>query len=207
MPSPVKEVPLLTRIGLALGILLFRLLILTLRIRPTARAQAYIASRPQGTLLLLWHNRLGLALAGFSKIGQGIKFTGLVSASRDGGVLAYIMHSFGVATARGSSSRRAVEGTRELLSALGQHRNIVITPDGPRGPIYTVKEGAATLAQHHAHGVYLAGLTCSGLWTINSWDRFIIPHPFANVFVDVEKIDLQNITTGQLQEKLKELNP
>ncbi len=205
MPLPAKTLSLPQRIGVAFGTLLFRLLILTLRVRPSAKLKAYISSRPRGTFILLWHNRLALALAGFQRIGRHTAFTGLVSASGDGAYLSYIMNAFDVQTARGSSSKRAVEATRELLAALQNGRNIVVTPDGPRGPVYTVKDGTAELATH-AQRVYVAGLKVSRAWQLKSWDKFLIPQPFATLTIDLEEVHTPNLTAQTLEQKLRTLN-
>lgn len=205
MPLPAKTLSLPQRIGVAFGTLLFRLLICTLRVRPSPNLKAYLSSRPRGTFILLWHNRLALALAGFQRVGGHIPYTGLVSASGDGAFLSQVMHAFGVRTARGSSSKRAVEATRELLAALTDGRNIVVTPDGPRGPLYTVKDGTAELGRH-AQRVFVAGLKVSRAWQLNSWDRFLIPQPFATLTIDLAEMPKENLTAPALEQKLRALN-
>jgi lysophospholipid acyltransferase (LPLAT)-like uncharacterized protein len=168
---------------------LFRVLIWTLRIRLSDRTRAFVAENPTSNLILIWHNRLALALASFYRKGGGLPLTGLVSASGDGAILAEVMHAFGIETARGSSSRRAMEATRELFVSLDAGRNIVITPDGPRGPIYTVKSGAADIGSDHAKAVCLMSFNCKRCWRFKSWDRFMVPKPFATIDVDVEILE------------------
>lgn len=185
----------------------FRLLILTLRIRLTPAMRQFLAEQPQSCLILLWHNRLSFALATFARVGKGIPLTGLVSASADGAILAEIMHAFGIQTARGSSSRRAAPATRELLAALEAGRNVVITPDGPRGPVYTVKAAAAELGSAHARAIYVVGLNCDRTLRLNSWDRFMFPRPFARLEIDIEKINVADAPdAATLQAKLIALN-
>ncbi len=173
------------KLSMRLGVLLFRLLLLTLRVRLSENALAFKNSNPRRSLILLWHNRLALALAAFSSHGPALPLTGLVSASADGAILDFVMRAFGIETARGSSSRRAVEATRELFEALEQGRNIVITPDGPRGPCYQVKPGAAQIASEHVEQTYILGLKVSRAWKLRSWDGFLVPKPFATVTVDI----------------------
>ena len=165
----------------------------------------YLSGNPRGTLILVWHNRLALALAALWRVGKKIPLTGLVSASGDGAVLAEVMGAFGVNTVRGSSSRRAVEATRELLAALQAGRNGVITPDGPRGPVYTVKEGVVELANAHARGLYVVGLNSSDCWKMRSWDGFMIPKPFSKLVVEIKKIETPT-SSDELQGLLKAVN-
>lgn len=192
--------------GISIGIFFFRLLALTIKVRLTPATHEIVLSNPRAHLLLLWHNRLALALIAFARVKNKLPLTGLVSASRDGAALALIMRSFAIQTARGSSSRRASEATRELLAALKDGRNIVITPDGPRGPIYSMKEGTATIAANHASGTLILGLSVSASWHFNSWDRFIMPKPFSTITVDIVKAATP-ITKDGLQTTLISINP
>ena len=204
----IRQLNFLQRLGLSCGIFLFRLLALTIRVKFSPAMRQVLDSGPQRHLFLLWHNRLALALITFSKIKTPLPLTGLVSTSGDGAILAYLMRAFGIRTARGSSSRRSVEGTLELFQALSDERNIVITPDGPRGPRYQVKEGTVTIARDHASGTLVLGLTCSRFWQFHSWDRFILPKPFSTIVVDAQKNEgTEILTQSSIQKKLITLNP
>lgn len=200
------SLPLAKRLLLAVGIFFFRLLARTIRVRFSPQAKALLEAEPSGSLLLLWHNRLALALIAFSRYRGRLPLTGLVSASKDGAILAQIMHAFGVQTVRGSSSRRAVEATRELFVALEQGRNIVITPDGPRGPCYRMKAGTSQIAIAHASATYLLGLGVSRCWKVRSWDGFIVPRPFSTLIVDASKPSADRLSTDALQADLNQLN-
>jgi lysophospholipid acyltransferase (LPLAT)-like uncharacterized protein len=73
----------------------------------------------------------------------------------------------------------------------GECRRIVITPDGPRGPIHRLKRGAFLAAQELDLPVYFLRIHYGRARTLEkSWDRFQIPMPFSRVHVKVEKIDL-----------------
>jgi lysophospholipid acyltransferase (LPLAT)-like uncharacterized protein len=185
----VNKLSFWKRIGVRVLAMGYRLAIRTIRIRMTDRTRAFLAEQPRGALFLFWHNRLLLAVAGFWKYGKSIPLTVLTSASKDGAIVEVAVEVFGIETVRGSSSRRAFEATRELFAAMGEGRNLVITPDGPRGPIYTVKMGTAQIATSHAPAIYLFGFNVDRCWQLKSWDRFIIPKPFAVIDVDIEKLE------------------
>ncbi|MGZ4986124.1 MAG: DUF374 domain-containing protein, partial [Chthoniobacterales bacterium] len=53
-----------------------------------------------------------------------------------------LVERFGHSTVRGSSSRKGVIALRQLVDELAAGTNVLITPDGPRGPLYEVNQGA-----------------------------------------------------------------
>lgn len=134
-------------------------------------------------IFCLWHNRLALSLILFRRYVQARqpqrKLAALVSASRDGGMLARVLELFGVQPVRGSSSRRGPQALRELVSAAEQGCDLAITPDGPRGPCYMVQEGIASLAQLTGMTIVPVSYHLSCKWRLKSWDRFQVPLPFA----------------------------
>ena len=56
--------------------------------------------------------------------------------------------------------------------------NVVITPDGPRGPRRRLAQGAIFLASRTGMPIVAMGLGLSQPWRVGSWDRFAIPRPF-----------------------------
>ena len=109
----------------------------------------------------------------------------LVSASRDGGMLARVLELFDVEPVRGSSSRRGPQAFRELVSAGERGRDLAITPDGPRGPCYVVQEGIISLAQLTGMAIVPASFHLSCKWRLKTWDRFQVPLPFARCEVQL----------------------
>jgi lysophospholipid acyltransferase (LPLAT)-like uncharacterized protein len=129
----------------------------------------------------LWHNRLAVAMPMW-KWGAARRpaagLAALISASRDGGLLARVFERFGVRPVRGSSSRRGAQALLELTSALKDNFHIAITPDGPRGPKYKVQPGVISLAQISGVGILPSGVFIRWKWRLKSWDGFQIPMPF-----------------------------
>jgi lysophospholipid acyltransferase (LPLAT)-like uncharacterized protein len=134
-------------------------------------------------IFVLWHNRLALASILWRRFvlnhAPERKIAGLVSASKDGGLLAAIFAFFGIEPVRGSSNRRGPQALREMVSKAEAGYDLAITPDGPRGPCYQVQEGAISLAQ--LTGLVLIPVSYRTTWKIRlkSWDRFQIPVPFS----------------------------
>ena len=138
-----------------------------------------------------WHNRLALSMKiyfGFVRPDKSDqRLAGLVSASKDGALLAAIFERFGVQPVRGSSSRRGAQALRELTTWADRGYDLAITPDGPRGPCYRVQDGAIALAQ--ITGRALVPISHQVHWKISlrSWDRFQIPLPFSRCDIAIGK--------------------
>lgn len=130
-----------------------------------------------------WHNRLALSMKLYFHFGlrhhQTAGLAGLVSASKDGAFLAAILERFGVQPVRGSSSRRGPQALLELTTWAERGYDLAITPDGPRGPIYKVQDGAMALAQITGLPIVPASYHLQWKIRLKSWDRFQIPLPFS----------------------------
>ncbi len=130
----------------------------------------------------IWHNRLALARPiwhWWHARHPSERLAALISASRDGALLARTFSYFGVKPVRGSSSRRGAQALLELNSALRDGYDIAITPDGPRGPRYKVQSGIISLAQLSGVPILPFGVRVTRKKELQSWDAFQIPLPFA----------------------------
>jgi hypothetical protein len=136
----------------------------------------------RNVIYCVWHNQLPLALAHYMRSRTRWPAAGLaavISASRDGGLLASVVESFGIQPIRGSTSRRGPQALLEATTWVERNFSVVITPDGPRGPVYRIQDGIIQLAKLTGRPIIpLSGFTP---WKIRlrSWDRFQIPLPFA----------------------------
>ena len=148
----------------------------TLRWRWRDETNLFENGGKEPVIFCLWHNRLALSLILFRRYVQARqpqrKMAALVSASRDGGMLARVLELFDVEPVRGSSSRRGSQALRELVSAAERGRDLAITPDGPRGPCYVVQEGIISLAALTGMTIVPASFHLSCKWRLKTWDRF-----------------------------------
>ncbi len=131
----------------------------------------------------LWHNRLLIFPLVLRRFFPNRGGAALISASRDGDLLSTAIRHFGYDVVRGSSSRLGTSAILQLTDVLASKRDVVITPDGPRGPVYKLGPGVIFLAQKSGASVLPMNLEYSRCWRLGSWDRFIIPQPFAKVRV------------------------
>ncbi|MDD9859124.1 MAG: lysophospholipid acyltransferase family protein [Nitrospira sp.] len=70
----------------------------------------------------------------------------LISQHRDGELVYRVMKQFGFGAVRGSTTRGGASALRQLIRAGRQGVDLVITPDGPRGPRHLVQPGVLVLA-------------------------------------------------------------
>lgn len=168
------------RVAVALGGWLVRLLASTWRYtvrneeelqRMRAGGAPFIFSIWHGQLLpLIWHHR-----------NQGVSI--LVSEHKDGELIARFAESIGYGTIRGSSTRGAAGALLGLVRALGEGKEVGITPDGPRGPACSYAPGAAVAASKAGALILPMAAHADRAWRLGSWDRFMIPQPFARLTI------------------------
>lgn len=102
------------------------------------------------------------------------KFYALISASNDGEIVANAAASLGIMSIRGSSKRRGVAASLELIEKIKEGNYAAIMVDGPRGPVYKVKDGIINIAKltripivpcawHSPQKTFLS---------FNTWDKF-----------------------------------
>jgi lysophospholipid acyltransferase (LPLAT)-like uncharacterized protein len=136
-------------------------------------------------ITVFWHNRQIALPWFFAKGSFGFRrpVSVLISQHFDGRLIADVIAKFGIGSVAGSSSRGAVAAAKTMLSELQAGNNIAITPDGPRGPIYKAKVGAARLAFQIGVPVYPVAFAASKYWQFHSWDEFRLPKPFSKIAV------------------------
>lgn len=166
-----------------------RVLAATIRFRLDDRSQLFNGAPREKIIFAIWHNRLALSAVMYRryvlKFAPERRMAGMVSASRDGGLLAQILEHFGIEPVRGSSSRRGPQALIEMMTWAERGYDLAITPDGPRGPRYVVQEGVISTAQ--LTGLPIVPVSYHLNWKIHmkSWDRFQIPLPFARCQISV----------------------
>lgn len=156
----------------------------------TLRYRDINARNPDGTLVpvgieipgpvvfAFWHQAMLTCAHRFRNKGIAI----LISRSFDGELIARTVELLGFHAVRGSSSRGGATALKQMAEAYNAGHRCAFTADGPRGPAHIAKPGPVQLAElcqaqwigcYHAHP--------SRAWYLNSWDRFMVPKPFATV--------------------------
>jgi lysophospholipid acyltransferase (LPLAT)-like uncharacterized protein len=139
-------------------------------------------------LLCTWHQQFFSAIRYF----QNYKVFNpliMISQSSDGKIVAGVAERTGWNTVRGSSSRGGKEALKIMITNLKQSRLAAHIVDGPKGPSGKVKPGVIRLA--HATGAVIVPFSVSAekAWYFNSWDKFLLPKPFAKVLLRFGKMN------------------
>ncbi len=172
-----------TRWTARIGARLVWILARTWRVRYVNGGQLDEARRQQlPVIYAIWHGQLLPAL--WSHRGRNISV--LISEHRDGEIIARVAHFLGFRTVRGSTTRGASRALIGLVRELGAGYAIAITPDGPKGPYHTFAPGTLLVAQRSNCPILPVGIHASRAWRLNSWDRFVLPKPFARITVNYE---------------------
>lgn len=194
------------RLGALLIYLATRTYGMTLRLRWDGRSEFSFDKLDGPAIYCLWHNRLLLCMEVYHRqtrrpdIDKGL--AALISASKDGAFLAAILERFRVQPVRGSSSRRGPQALLELTSWAERGYTLAITPDGPRGPRYTVQEGVMSLAQLTGLPIVPFSFYAHRKIKLKSWDGFQIPLPFSRCELRLGKPILvsRDVTDAQREE-------
>lgn len=133
--------------------------------------------RQEQVILAFWHGRI--LLMRFAYRGQ--KACVMNSIHRDGEIITRVLQRFGVSAVRGSSTRGWMGGLKGMLAAYRQGYDLLVVPDGPRGPRCKAKPGVLQLARATGAPIFPATYAAEWKVTIGSWDRLVIPFPFSRV--------------------------
>lgn len=142
-------------------------------------------------IFAFWHERLpmmpalwNLALRERRGRRRG-RMVVLVSRHQDGRLIGQIMRSFGVDLIHGSTGHKGVQrggaaSLRALLAALRDGAQVVVTPDGPRGPARQAARGVVQLAALAGVPVIPCAAQSRRRRALGTWDRMLLPLPFGH---------------------------
>jgi lysophospholipid acyltransferase (LPLAT)-like uncharacterized protein len=129
-----------------------------------------------------WHNRVFLATYFWRKR----RIVVMTSQSFDGEYIARFIQRFGYGAARGSSTRGAVGAVIEMARLMRAGCPTAFTIDGPKGPRYVAKMGAALLAKKTGQPILPFTISTGRFWEAKkSWDGFQVPYPFSRARVTI----------------------
>jgi lysophospholipid acyltransferase (LPLAT)-like uncharacterized protein len=193
-----------------LAALLIRLLGMTLRYEDVAEPGVTPGYKIPGPVVFaFWHRSLLACAHRFRNLDIAI----LISPSFDGELIARTVELLGFRAIRGSSSRGGAAGLRNMQLAYGAGHRCAFTADGPRGPVFVAKPGAAALANSVGElgadgkpaGTWVGCFYAlpERVWELRSWDRFMIPMPFSRVVLTwPAHVPAGEVTTATVQAAL-----
>jgi lysophospholipid acyltransferase (LPLAT)-like uncharacterized protein len=150
---------------------------------PHQRTRDIVRQHDRPVIFCLWHCELLCHMWNFRDLGIVV----LISEHGDGEIAARAAESMGYRTIRGSSRRGAERALLSLAREVEGGAHVAVTPDGPRGPAENFAPGALIAAQRSGAPIVLLRAVADRAWRLRSWDRFIIPKPFARLTIYVSE--------------------
>jgi hypothetical protein len=142
----------------------------------------------QPFILAFWHGRLLMIPMAWQRLAP---MHMLISAHRDGRIIADSVTYFGVHSIAGSTRRGGSAALRAMLKRLGDGDCVGITPDGPRGPAMVASTGIVNIARLSRVPIVPIVFATSRCRVLATWDRFHLALPFGRgVFLWGEPIDI-----------------
>jgi lysophospholipid acyltransferase (LPLAT)-like uncharacterized protein len=126
-------------------------------------------------ILGFWHGRLLMIPMAWQRLAP---MHMLISAHRDGRIIADAVTYFGVHSIPGSTRRGGLAALRTMLKRLGEGECVGITPDGPRGPPTRASGGIVNVARLAQVPIVPIVFATSRRRVLRSWDRFHLALPF-----------------------------
>jgi len=108
-------------------------------------------------ILAFWHAQQLMVPIGYRGTGANV----LISQHQDGEIIARIISRFGHRAVRGSSTRGGALALRELIRLGRSGADLVVTPDGPKGPRQVAKLGVVQLAKATGLPIVPLAFSCS----------------------------------------------
>ncbi len=177
----------LYRLALPVGVLLVRFWWGTCRVVRVIGEEHVGAALAGGPVVpVFWHqHQLFCTHFLMRQRSKGLVPGFLISPSVDGELPAMLARREGAHVLRGSSSSSGARVLRDNFMALRQGVSPAITPDGPYGPRFEFKPGAILAAQLSGRPMLPLAFHASRVFRFRTWDRFVLPWPFARVVVAV----------------------
>ena len=156
-------------------------------------------------ILLMWHREGLMHPINYHQFKKNGVIKSIISEHRDGDMIKNIFLLLGIGSISGSSTRG---GSKALINAIKNIKNnisdVAITPDGPKGPVYSIASGAVVIAQKTKAKIYIAHYKASSFWELNSWDKYIIPKPFGIInFYISEPLDIGSLSIEEANKLIK----
>jgi len=134
-----------------------------------------LAAEGKNHIYAFWHGRQFLLLYNHKKAGIILPS----SESRDGEIQARILKRFGYGVVRGSSKRKGDRALLGLVDGMRKGKTIALAVDGPRGPLYEVKQGVTYLAGKLNKPIIPVSTGAKRFWILEKiWDKYLLPVPF-----------------------------
>jgi lysophospholipid acyltransferase (LPLAT)-like uncharacterized protein len=149
-----------------------------------------------------WHGELLMSPQAYRKIHKKNPASAIISSHFDGSLIASTLKMLGIRSLRGSSRNGARQVLLQAFKSIKSGEEVLITPDGPRGPRQHMSDGAIGIALKSKLPIFVMNYRAEKYWQLNSWDRFVIPKPFTKVDFYLQSISLEGMELDEAKEYL-----
>lgn len=160
-----------------IGAIVIRLIYLTTR----KKFHPPVAVPEEPCVIGFWHGDLLMQPFVYRDWRKKGKIAVMISDHFDGELLTKTMRYFGLETVRGSTRKGAARALMQAIKKVREGYDLGLTPDGPKGPRFSVSEGIIAIAQKTDSPIILQNCVPQRYWQLGSWDRFVIPKPFCRI--------------------------
>lgn len=156
-------------------------------------------------IFAFWHGDLLMEPFFYFQFRKTPKLKVLISDHFDGMMISKTIKFLQFETIAGSTNRNAPKVLIQAIKSLKDGYDIGITPDGPKGPRYSVSDGVVILSQKTGSKVIVYNCRPTRYWQLGSWDKFVIPKPFGTLeFFASEPIDVAGMELDSAKKLIKE---
>ncbi|QOR62143.1 lysophospholipid acyltransferase family protein [Sulfurovum sp. ST-21] len=151
-----------------------------------------------------WHGELLMSPQAYRKIHPEHKASAIISSHFDGSLIAGTLRFLKIRPLRGSTKKGARQVLLQAFKSIKAGEEVLITPDGPRGPRHSMSDGAIGIALKSRLPIFVMNYQPSSYWQLGSWDRFVIPKPFCRIDFYIQSLSLEGMEIEEAKEYLKE---
>jgi len=171
----------------------------------TSRKRFYYITPIDDTqhVCVCWHGELLMSPQAYRKIHPSHKASAIISQHTDGEIIARTLKMLGIRPLRGSSKKGARQVLMQAFKSIKAKEEVLITPDGPRGPRHSMSDGAIGIALKSNLPIFIMNYQASSYWQLGSWDRFVIPKPFCRIDFYIQSLSLEGMGHDEAKAYLK----
>ena len=140
-----------------------------------------------------WHGELLMSPQAYRKIHKKHPASAIISAHFDGSLIASTLNMLKIRPLRGSTKKGARQVLLQAFKSIKSGEEVLITPDGPRGPRHSMSDGAIGIALKSKLPIFVMNYKADHYWQLKSWDRFVIPKPFTKIDFYIQSISLEGL--------------
>jgi len=151
-----------------------------------------------------WHGELFMSPQAYRDIHKKHPASAIISSHSDGSLIAGTLSLLKIRPLRGSTRKGAKQVLLQAFKSIKNGEEVLITPDGPKGPRHSMSDGAIGLALKSKLPIFVMNFKAKHFWQINSWDKFVIPKPFTQVDFYIQSVSLKEMEIEEARQHLLE---